>query len=103
MDCKHRKLYTAVYIQVQLFVYFNKSMTKYCIVKKFKNQKNATFKCVLLFIFNPIKAGDLNLCIDWGASHAPPPLEKALANRYRVLIQVHSQMFQGQLFEITLD
>ena len=45
MDCKHRIVCCAVY-SVQLFVYFNKSMTKYCIVKKCKNNsscKNVSF------------------------------------------------------------
>ena len=35
--------------------------------------------------FNLIKAGGLNLCIDWGgASHAPSLKIMALENRYRV-------------------
>ena len=52
-------------------------------------------------LFNPIKAGrgeGLNLCIDRGASYAPPP-KKALENMYRVEIHVHSPNFQGQLTE----
>ena len=35
----------------------------------------------------------------WGASHAPPPWKKALENRYRVEMHVHSPIFQGQLIE----
>ena len=35
-----------------------------------------------------------------GAFHAPPPpYKKALANRYRVEMHVHSPIFQGQLIE----
>ena len=46
--------------------------------RQYLRQKlNSTFR--LLFMFNPIKAGGLNLCIDWGASHAPPPRKKGLS------------------------
>ena len=63
MDCKHRiintGLYTALqYIQVQLFVYFNKSMNKYCIVKKSKN--NSSYKNTKeLCMARPFKGGRL--------------------------------------------
>ena len=43
----------------------------------------------------------MNLCIAWGGvSHAPPPSKKkALENRYRIEMHVHSSIFQGQLKE----
>ena len=35
----------------------------------------------------------------WGGGHLAPPLEKAIQNRYRFEMHVHSPIFQGQLKE----
>ena len=62
MDCKHR-IVILQYIQVQMFVYFNTSMSKHCIVKNCQNNsswKNVSFfkilkKCAWLYL---LRLGD---------------------------------------------
>ena len=45
------------------------------------------------------RLGGLNLCIAWGGAFGAAPQKKALENRYRVQMHVHSPIFQGQLRE----
>ena len=60
MDCKHRIVYCST---VQLFVYVNKSITKYCIVKKCTNNsscKNVNYfqNTKTLCMARPFKVGE---------------------------------------------
>ena len=53
---------------------------------------------------NPKQAGGSESMYSLGGSvWRPPPLEKALENRFRVEMHVHSPIFQGQLKEKKLD
>ena len=53
---------------------------------------------------NPEKVGGPESLYSLGRGRlAPPPLKKALENRYRVEEHVHSPIFQGLLIEKKLD
>jgi len=58
---------------------------------------------LIILIVNPYRLGGLNLCIAGGGAFGAPPLEKALENRYRVEMQVHSPIFHGQFREKKID